>query len=166
MKKLILISAASALILFTGCNQQTTSTQQKISKPVEVTGIRKASLNKDSQNLPVIQYHNAAPIPGQAKPFKKSYFTAPPMIPHNIQGFIPITAKSNACLGCHLPQNAKAMGITPMPEDHFVDNFEGGKHIKRVAGSRYFCTTCHAPQAKLNPVIENKFEKLKASMGM
>jgi len=165
MKKILLISTTS-LLLLTGCNQTTNSANitEKVSKPVEVTGVRKASLNKDSQNLPVIKYNDAAPMPGVAKPFKKSYFTAPPMIPHSIEGMTPITVKNNMCLNCHLPQNAKALGVIPMPKDHFVDNFEGGKHIQRVAGSRYFCTTCHAPQAKLNPVIENKFEKLKSGL--
>ena len=166
MKKIALISAAAALIVFTGCNQTNTSTNNVSNKTVEVTGVRKASLEKDSQNLPVVKYTSQAPIPGKVKPFKTSYVTAPPMIPHSIKGMTPITVKNNMCLNCHLPQNAKALGVTPMPEDHFVDNFDGDKHVKRVAGSRYFCTTCHAPQAKLNPVIENKFESLKPNAGL
>jgi len=165
MKKIVLISAATALLLFAGCNQST-SANNVSSKKVEVTGIRKASLNKGSQNLPVVTYTSQAPVPGKVKPFKKSYVTAPPMIPHSIKGMVPVTVKNNMCLSCHLPKNAKALGVTPMPKDHFIDNFEGGKHIKRVAGSRYFCTTCHAPQANLNPVIENKFESMKANAGL
>ena len=166
MKKLALISIAAGIILFTGCNQSNTTTTNSVSKSVEVTGIRKASLDKGSQNLPVVTYTNQPPIPGKVKPFKKSYFTAPPMIPHSIAGMTPITVKNNMCLNCHLPQNAKTLHVTPMPKDHFIDNFEGGKHIRRVAGSRYFCTTCHAPQANLNPAIENKFESMKASAGI
>ena len=166
MKKIALISSIAALIIFTGCNQTQSTANSVSNKKVEVTGIRKASLNKDSQNLPVVTYTNQEPIPGKVKPFKKSYFTAPPMIPHSIKGMTPITVKNNICLNCHMPQNAKALGITPMPKDHFVDNFEGGKHIRRVAGSRYFCTTCHAPQAKLDPVVENRFESMKASVGI
>ena len=165
MKKIALISAVAALLLLTGCNQNA-STNSVSNKKVEVTGIRKASLNKGSQNLPVVTYTNQAPIPGKVKPFKKSYVTAPPMIPHSIAGMTPITVKNNMCLNCHMPQNAKALGVVPMPKDHFVDNFEGGKHVQRVAGSRYFCTTCHAPQAKLNPVVENKFESLKPTAGL
>jgi len=168
MKKLLLISAAGALMLLTGCNQASNvSANNKVSeKPVSVTGIRKAGLNKGSQNLPVVTYNNQPPIPGKVKPYKTSYVTAPPMIPHSIEGMTPITAKNNMCLNCHLPQNAKALGITPMPPDHFVDNFDGNKHIRRVAGSRYFCTTCHDPQANLNPVVENRFESMKAKVGI
>jgi len=168
MKKLLLISAASALILITGCNQaNSANVTEKVSKPVEVTGVRKADLNKGSQNLSHLEYNEADPMnPKTVKPFKKSYFTAPPMIPHSIKKFVPITAKNNNCLNCHLPKMAKIMGIKSMPKSHFIDNFEGGKHIQRVAGSRYFCTTCHAPQAKLDPVIQNKFESLKAAAGL
>ena len=167
MKKTLLISSIGALILLTGCNQVNSTTNNQVSnKTVQITGIRKAGLNKGSQNLPVVTYNSQAPIPGKVKLYKTSYVTAPPMIPHSIAGMTPITAKNNMCLNCHMPQNAKALGVTPMPKDHFIDNFENGKHIRRVAGSRYFCTTCHAPQAKLNPVVENKFESMKANIGM
>ncbi len=158
MKKLLISSAIVAGILFAGCAN---STQKNNQNSVEVTGVRKAPLNKGSQNLPVVEYTNQAPIPGKVKPFKKSFVTAPPMIPHSVTGMVPITVKQNMCLNCHMPQNAKALGVTPMPRDHFIDNFENGKIVHRVAGSRYFCTTCHTPQAKLDPVIENKFESLK-----
>ena len=157
MKKLLISSALIAGFIFTGCQTTTASSN----KEVKVTGIREASLNADSQNLPVIQYNNQAPIPGKVKTYKTSFVTAPPMIPHSVKGMVPITVGNNMCLNCHLPSNAKAMGVTPMPADHFVDNFAGDKKEPKVAGSRYFCTTCHTPQAKLNPVVENKFESLR-----
>jgi len=165
MKKLIISSLAVAAI-FIGCNQAQTNNNQVSQKKVEVTGIRKASLNKGSQNLPELKYNSQAPVPGQVKPYEKSFVTAPPMIPHNIDGMTPITIKNNQCLMCHMPQNAKAMGVTAIPHDHFVDNFEGNKKRSRIAGSRYNCTTCHAPQAQLDPVVENKFKSMKAKAGL
>jgi cytochrome c-type protein NapB len=159
MKKLLISSAAVAL-LFVGCNQNPSSNEVK-NQTVEVTGIRKAGLEKGSQNLAKIEYTKQAPVPGQVKPFKKSFVTAPPMIPHSVNGMVPIKIGSNACLSCHMPQNAKGMGITAIPSDHFVDNFEGDKKRQRIAGSRYNCTQCHAPQATLDPVIENRFESIQ-----
>jgi len=161
MKKIALISASLALILFSGCTSTKNNTNKVSSQPVEITGVRKSDLNAGSENLPVIEYHSQAPIPGKVKSFEKSFPDAPPMIPHSVAGMVPIKVGKNMCLNCHMPQTAKALGVTPMPEDHFVDNFEGDKKVRRVAGSRYFCTTCHTPQAKLDPVIENKFESLK-----
>jgi cytochrome c-type protein NapB len=159
MRKLLISSALVAGFIFAGCQSTTATTTS--SKPVKVTGIRDANLNADSQNLPTIQYTDTAPVPGKVKTFKKSFVTAPPMIPHSVQGMVPIKVGNNMCLNCHMPENAKAMGVTPIPSSHFVDNFDGNKKTSKLAGSRYFCTTCHTPQAKLDPVIENKFESLR-----
>ena len=165
MKKIALISAAAALIVFSGCSQQQ-SANKVSNKTVQVTGIRKSDLNAGSENLPVVKYNAPAPIPGQVKPYEKSFVTAPPMIPHSVDGMVPIKAGKNMCLNCHLPQNAKALGVTPIPESHFIDNFKGGKKIKKLAGSRYFCTTCHTPQANVPVAVENKFESLKSQAGV
>jgi cytochrome c-type protein NapB len=167
MKKLLLISGIAAMFVFAGCSaNNNTQTETLSNKTIKVTGIRQTDLNAGSENLPVVEYHAPQPVPGQVKTFKKSFVTAPPMIPHSIKGMVPIKVGHNMCLSCHMPDQAKALGIPAMPKDHFVDNFEGGKVKPKVAGSRYFCTTCHAPQAKIDPVIENKFESLKAKQGL
>jgi cytochrome c-type protein NapB len=114
MKKLI-ISTLAAVAILTGCNQTNTTKNEAASKVVTVTGVRKSNVNKGSENLPVVTYTNQAPIPGQVKPFKKSFVTAPPMIPHSVEGMVPITIKNNMCLNCHMPQNAKSIsGCTPL----------------------------------------------------
>ncbi|NPA55615.1 MAG: nitrate reductase cytochrome c-type subunit; periplasmic nitrate reductase electron transfer subunit [Epsilonproteobacteria bacterium] len=146
MKKL-LISSSIVAMLFAG--------------QYDITGVREAPLTAGSQNLPQIQYNKTAPVPGQVKKYKKSFVTAPPMIPHDIENMVPIKIGKNECLGCHMPQTAKAMGITSIPKDHFVDNFDKNKKTPRIAGSRYNCTQCHAPQTTLDPVVENKFKSLR-----
>jgi len=148
MKKLLLSSILAATLF--------------AANSVQVTGIRDAGLHQGSQNLKDIQYINTLPVPGQVKTLPTSYNTAPPMIPHSVKNMLPITRHNNECLVCHKPAPAKALGIKAMPKDHFVDNFENGKKTGvRVAGSRFNCTQCHAPQAKLDPVIENKFESIR-----
>ena len=160
MKKAIVISAVAALIAFTGCSKQANTANNTVSnKTVEVTGIRKSDLNAGSENLPVVEYHAPAPVPGQVKPFKKSFVTAPPMIPHSVEGMVPIKVGKNMCLNCHMPQNAKALGVTPIPKSHF-------KSDGRLSGRRYFCTTCHTPQAKVPLAVKNKFESLKSKAGV
>jgi len=144
MKKLVAISSM-ALFLFAG--------------QYDPTGYRKASLTSDNSDLPKVEYTKQAPIPGQVKTFKKSYVTAPPMIPHNIEGMTPIKIGKNQCLSCHTPSVAKAMGVKPIPKSHFTSGFSHKKG--HLAGSRYNCTQCHAPQAKLDPVVENKFKSLR-----
>jgi len=154
MKKMLIISSI-ALTLFAG--------------QYDITGIRQSSLNSGSENLAKIEYSQAAPLPGQVEKIAKSYDTAPPMIPHKVDHMLPIKLGQNECLACHMPNTAKALGIHGMPKDHFINTFDrtaSGKykavHQKyRISGSRYNCTQCHAPQAKLDPVVENKFESLQ-----
>jgi len=156
MKKLLISSALVAGFLFAGCQQTTT----KPAKEVKVTGIRQANLNADSQNLPELKLNTTQPVPGKVKAQPAAFSDAPPMIPHSVEGMVPITKNNNMCLNCHMPQAAKA-GVTAIPASHFEDNFKGGKKTSKLAGSRFNCTLCHAPQAMVDPVIENKFNSLK-----
>jgi len=129
---------------------------------VSVTGIRAADLNEGSQNLKDIRYINSMPIPGQVEKIPTSYHTAPPMIPHKVKNMLPITIHNNECLACHMPNHAKQLGIHSIPKDHFVDTFENGRKTgSRIAGSRFNCTQCHAPQAQVDPVVQNRFDTIK-----
>jgi len=161
----LLIAVGVATLLFAGTQEGTGKSKAKavqVQKEVKVTGIRQAPLNSDSQNLPSINEDTTPPMPGKVKPIPKSFVTAPPMIPHSIKDLTPIKIGDNKCLGCHMPKNAKSMKVTPIPPSHFIANFRKNKKEKKLVGARYICTTCHAPQAKVNPVVENKFQSLKS----
>jgi len=43
------------------------------------------------------------------------------MIPHSVDGLLPITQNNNQCIGCHMPDVAKGMGATPIPVSHFTN---------------------------------------------
>lgn len=101
----------------------------------------------------------AAPPPGVPVTEAPRYFPgAPPIIPHNITGLVPITGQMNACLGCHDKPDMigkQAAGMpTPMSASHYSDPWAptGGK---KLSGARYNCTQCHAQQADAQPLVEN-----------
>jgi len=125
-----------------------------------------------------------APAPGQAKKFARSYVNAPPLIPHSVEGLLPITMKNNQCLGCHMPDVAKGVGATAIPPSHFMNyrpetKMEGDKVVKegKVLGkantsdvvlakakklkglsqARFNCSQCHVPQANVKPLVKNNF---------
>ncbi len=99
--------------------------------------------------------------PGQSKRFARAYENAPPMIPHSVEGLLPITKDNNACLNCHDPKVAKSVGATPMSPTHFMDFFqlEKGKVVKldKLDPARWNCSQCHAPQANAKPLVQNTF---------
>lgn len=75
----------------------------------------------------------------QPAPAAVSQFV-PPMIPHPIAAYIPITPEKNACVMCHVP-GQPGMKVskgfpTPLPPSHVTDG--------KVNPNRYECLLCHA----------------------
>ena len=84
-------------------------------------GLRKDDLyTEDNKELPAITDYSR-PAPGTSTRFERAYVNAPPMIPHSVDGLLPITQNNNQCIGCHMPDVAKGMGATPIPVSHFTN---------------------------------------------
>jgi cytochrome c-type protein NapB len=149
--------------------------------PEEELGLRKTSLFEEKVTPATTEYSKAAP--GTAKKFQRSYVNAPPLIPHSVEGMLPITAASNQCLSCHMPDVAKSVGATPIPASHFAsfrpvtkigkngEVIKEGKAVKNTSDvktvihkmdklnqARYNCSQCHVPQANVKPLVENTFQ--------
>jgi cytochrome c-type protein NapB len=163
MKKLIITALSATLILgLSACaDKGETKTQAKsaeTSKPTvteESLGLRKENLYTESGVAPVKKVDVAA-APGTAKRFERSYENAPPLIPHSVDGLLPITKNNNACLGCHMPEVASSVGATPISKTHFMD-FRHQKMLDHLAEQRYNCSQCHVPQANVKPLVKNNF---------
>ncbi|WP_294957453.1 nitrate reductase cytochrome c-type subunit [Sulfurovum sp.] len=84
-----------------------------------VLGLRKTSLF--DENVAPQEVKSDRPAPGAAPKFERAYVNAPPMIPHSVEGLLPITQANNQCLGCHMPDVAKSVGATPIPPSHFTN---------------------------------------------
>ena len=186
----ITIGLAASALLFVGCNGASTQTGASVVKPTITEanlGYRGTNdLTKENVIPPAVHYHSAAP--GAAKKFARAFQDAPPMIPHDTTGLLPITQGNNQCLSCHMPDVAASMGATPIPISHFT-NFrphttikgdeilDNGKVIKNTSSEslanvsikvdkkkdklyagRYNCSQCHAPQATNTLVDENGFK--------
>ena len=98
-----------------------------------VLGLRKGTLFKEDVAPKDIKYDR--PAPGAAPRFERAYVNAPPMIPHSVEGLLPITQDNNQCLGCHMPNVAKSVGATPIPASHFTNYrpttvLKGGELVK------------------------------------
>ena len=149
-------------------------------------GLRKTDLySEDSASGVKTDY--SRPAPGSSTKFERAYKDAPPMIPHSVEGLLPITRENNQCLGCHLPEVAKSVGATAIPLSHFTNYrpttvMKEGKVIKegKVVGQelkntadiklakakkmktlyegRFNCSQCHAPQAKVKTNVANTFK--------
>lgn len=99
---------------------------------------------------PVYDYNDQRPGQSQRQP--RDWAGAPPVIPHAVKGLTPVTAKRNACLGCHGRPGATS-GPPSAPPSHFVDLRDAADQTSpRVVSSRWNCTACHVPQTDAPPL--------------
>lgn len=86
----------------------------------------------------------------------------PPLVPHSVRG-LQVTKNANQCLSCHSPEVSPTTGAPRVPESHFLDR--DGKPTEGTSPRRYFCLQCHVQQTDVNPIIQNKFESIRAKQG-
>lgn len=104
--------------------------------------------------------------PKKSESLPRAYPGAPPQIPHNIEDSMPIMAGDNLCLDCHDKPDKWGEEVRkgkgkPIPKSHYTGFKTQQLDPERVAGSRYFCTQCHAPQAQnVKPLVENDFKNV------
>ena len=101
----------------------------------EALGLRKTNLYKEAKNTQGIKADYDRPAPGSSTKFERAYVNAPPMIPHSVEGLLPIKQNNNQCLGCHMPEVAVAVKATPIPKTHFTNYrpttvFKNGELVK------------------------------------
>jgi len=173
----------TATLLMTGCGgdakPETVAPEAKAVASVseESLGLRKTDIyQEDDTTASKTEYRSASA--GTSTKIKRAFQDAPPMIPHDVTDFLPITRTNNACVGCHAPDIAPAMGATPIPPSHYldmrprhicdgkkfrksIDNTKNETDVKRLthlSQARFNCSQCHAPQSQGNPSVENLFE--------
>ncbi len=186
----ITMGLAAAALLFTGCSEATKATpaqEQKVSKTIteESLGLRNTDLYSEKSNTMGDKTSYNQSTAGSGYKFKRAFQDAPPMIPHDISGMVPITVNNNQCIGCHAADIAPMVGATAIPPSHMTDFrpvtaiaadgtlTKNGKVNKnsscadlkdvsikqkyKLVGARFNCTQCHAPQSN-SPAPKNTFE--------
>ena len=97
--------------------------------------------------------------PGTNKRIAKSYYTAPPMVPHSTAGFVPVTREANLCKDCHFQPGMIGMKLepgmpVPIPASHYVDVKKEELYM-----GRWVCTQCHREQADVKVLVNSTFGK-------
>jgi cytochrome c-type protein NapB len=130
---------------------------QAKAKSEDEIGLRHETLYDETKVSPAHGEYGKAE-PGKSKPLGRAFENSPPLIPHDLTGMLPVAETHNACLNCHMPEHAGALGATPIPRSHFVD-LDTGKDLKgALDGERYPCMQCHVPQVNIPEAIKNTFK--------
>lgn len=171
-KKTLVAAVTVSALFITGC--ATSYSEEEI-------GFRKSNLySEDTTMGDATNYSKVAP--GESKVIARAFENAPPMISHSVEGMLPITGANNTCVSCHAPEVAVAVKATPVPKSHLatfrpmteyvngsfkkegkmVNNTADIKTVVKkkasIAGERYNCTLCHAPQSDNKIWVQNEFQ--------
>ncbi len=157
-KKRLMVAMALTALVVTGCAMSSDVSKESLghdSVSEESLGLRKTDLyTEDTTVADKTSYSKVAA--GEAKMINRAYENAPPMIPHDLEGMLPITMDYNACMGCHEPSVASSVNATAIPKSHMFD-MRHQTVLTSVSNARYNCTQCHAPQSDNEPLVENSF---------
>ena len=176
MKARILAGLACAVLVFSGYaeakEEQKTSSSVQTQK-VEQKNKSKLADSKEAKDLNILRSANdvmdeedvkladinwTKPAAGEAQKYERSFENAPPMIPHDLEGLIPITADNNMCVTCHMPEVAKDVGATAIPKSHLYSIRNKKDLDGKLSDDRFNCTTCHVPQANVEAKFKNNFK--------
>jgi len=125
--------------------------------PDKDIGLSKTSVFDDP--VPPAANENASE-PGENALLPRSNPVGPPVIPHAVADYLPITRADNLCLECHFTEDTEEGAPVPIPESHYVD-YRNAPDEKRDSptGARYYCVSCHVPQTDASTLVGNRFGK-------
>ena len=158
-----------ALSVFTaGCVGNNTVSEESL-------GLRKTDLySETSETVGHMTKYGSTPA-GSSTKFARAYQDAPPMVPHSVEGMLPITINNNQCKTCHVDSAPYDKTIPSVPPSHFTNfrpasyavsgvntSSEDLSHVSikkenKLVGARFNCSQCHAPQAE-GLAVESNFE--------
>jgi nitrate reductase (cytochrome), electron transfer subunit len=143
MKKIV-ISATLATIVATviGCST--------MMAPVSMRGSEVTTQDHASDTK---VYAQKVPGVGEAHLITRTFINQPPVIPHGIEKYVPLTMEENACMECHQSDELRGKPVPQIGKSHFAE--VDGKKI--LSMTRFQCDSCHVPQVDAPPLVENTF---------
>jgi nitrate reductase cytochrome c-type subunit len=96
--------------------------------------------------------------PGERPSRATAFPGAPPVIPHGVSEFLPLTSDENGCLMCHEPGEKVEGEPTPIPESHLTD-FRKAPAVtgEELVGARINCVMCHVALTDAPPLVASEF---------
>ncbi len=93
--------------------------------------------------------------PGENRLLARVNAEAPPLVPHEMEEMLPITATENLCIDCHATVNGNKPIGTEMSPSHFTDLRNAPNKLRQeIAGARWVCVSCHVAQTDAVPLVE------------
>ncbi|MCK7501103.1 MAG: nitrate reductase cytochrome c-type subunit [Comamonadaceae bacterium] len=97
--------------------------------------------------------------PGKSRKIKRAFENSPALIPHDLTGMLPIAETNNMCLGCHMPEAARAINATPLPKVSTLSTWTRGRTwAPTLTGKGTTACSVMCPKVDIPEPIKNTFK--------
>ena len=146
MKKTVSIVLATLVASVIGC--------ATIAPPAPMRGADVSAPDK----APALKvYSEKMPGVGQPALITRTFVGQPPMVPHTIEKYVPLTIDENACMECHQTEEIRGQKIPQIGASHFSKNLKTKSGKPAVEMTRFQCDTCHVPQVDAKELVDSRF---------
>lgn len=146
MKKTASLALATLIASVIGCASTT--------GPAPMRG---ADVSAPDRAPVVKSYAEKMPGVGQPNLIARTFVGQPPMVPHTIEKYVPLTIEENACLECHITDELRGQKVPKVGESHFSKTIKRKDGKPAVSMDRFQCDTCHVPQVDAKELVDTKF---------
>ena len=100
-----------------------------------------------------------AKIPGVGQPhiIARTFVGQPPLVPHEVDKYLPISQDDNACLECHITDELRGQKIPKAGVSHFSPTRKRADGSPDIDMARFQCNNCHVPQVDARPLVDSLF---------
>lgn len=145
MKKTASLAIATLLASIIGCAS---------SGP---TPMRGAEVTAPDRAPEIKAYAGKVPGVGQPQLITRTFVGQPPLVPHTIEQYVPLTMEENACMECHQTAEIRGQKIPQIGQSHFSATAKNKAGKPALEMSRFQCDSCHVPQVDAQPLVDSKF---------
>lgn len=146
MKKTVSLAIATVLLTVIWCASVTPP------KPM-----RGADVTAPDTAPELKAYRDKTPGVGQPQLIARTFVGQPPLVPHSIDKYVPLTADENACLDCHLTDELRGQKVPRIGASHFSAAVKTAQGKPAVEMSRFQCDSCHVPQVDAKELVDSRF---------
>ena len=145
MKKTASLAIATLIATLIGCASTT---------PAPMRG---ADVPAPDRAPTVKAYGEKVPGVGQPQLITRTFVGQPPMVPHTVEKYVPLTIEENACMECHQTEEIRGQKIPQIGQSHFSKTAKNKAGKPALEMSRFQCNSCHVPQVDAKELVENTF---------
>ena len=97
------------------------------------TPMRGADVSAPDRAPDAKAYGEKIPGVGQPQLIERTFVGQPPLVPHAVEKYVPLTMEENACLDCHITDELRGQKVPKIGQSHFSKTAQAQG---RLAGCR------------------------------